>query len=59
LGPNGQGYLYGNWLTLGNMPFSIKLISDGAYSKVQFIPEPATFVMIGLGSLAILRRRKR
>ncbi|MFH1370735.1 MAG: PEP-CTERM sorting domain-containing protein [Planctomycetota bacterium] len=58
LGPNGRGHLYGNWLSNGN-PFNIYLSSDGAYSKVQFIPEPATLFLLGLGALAVLRLRRR
>lgn len=56
--PYGEGYLYGNWLSNGD-PFSIKLVGNGAYSHIQFIPEPATLVLIGLGGLAAFRRRLR
>ncbi|MGD1041663.1 MAG: PEP-CTERM sorting domain-containing protein [Sedimentisphaerales bacterium] len=58
LGPYGEGHLYGNWLSNGD-PFNIHLVGHGAYSHIQFIPELATLVMLGLGGIAILKRRKR
>jgi len=57
-GPNGKGTVYGNWLSEGN-PFSIYLSSDGAYSKVQFIPEPASALIFALGAGWIASRRQR
>jgi hypothetical protein len=56
--PYGGGHVYGNWLA-NNMPFNINLVGSGAYTHVQFVPEPATLVLLGFGSLAILRRRQR
>jgi len=57
-GPNGEGTVYGNWLA-NEMPFSIDLVGDGAYSKVQFIPEPASALIFALGAGWIASRRKR
>jgi len=57
-GPNGKGHLYGNWIS-DESPFSVYLSSDGAYSKVQFIPEPASLLLLGLGAIAISRKRTR
>lgn len=58
LGPLGKGHLYGNW-SANDMPFNINLTSNGAYSHIQIVPEPATLVMLALGGLSILKRRKR
>ncbi len=58
LSPYGEGHIYGNWLSDGN-PFNIHLVGHGAYSHIQIIPEPATLVMLGLGGLAILKKRRR
>jgi hypothetical protein len=56
--PYGEGRIYGNWLS-DQMPFDIELVGNGAYSKVQIIPEPATLLLLGLGGLAVLRRQKQ
>ena len=56
--PYSEGILNGRWLS-NEMPFSINLVGQGAYSHIQFIPEPATLVLIGLGGLAAFRRRLR
>jgi hypothetical protein len=56
-GPYGEGHIYGHWLSDGN-PFNINLVGHGAYSHIQFIPEPASALLIGLG-LAFVRLRKR
>ena len=58
LGPYGEGHIYGNWLSNGD-PFNIHLVGNGAYSHIQFVPEPTTLVMLSLGGLTILKRRKR
>jgi hypothetical protein len=55
-GPYGKGTIYGNWLS-NNMPFQFDLTSNGAYSHVQVVPEPATFVLLGMGILALHRRK--
>jgi hypothetical protein len=57
-GPYGEGTMHGTWLSNG-YSFNIDLAGHGAYSHIQFVPEPATLVMLGLGGLAILKRRKR
>jgi hypothetical protein len=52
--------LTGNWLS-GGGSFSITLLDqtgyDSVYSNINFIPEPATMLMLALGGL-MLRRRK-
>jgi len=58
-GPNGRGHLYGNWLTERTPPFVINLVSDGAYSKVQFIPEPATIFLFAIGGLALRKKNAK
>lgn len=56
--PLGPGVIQGNWLS-NDMPFSIDLAGQGAYSHVQIIPEPTSLLLLGLGGLAAFRHRKR
>ena len=52
--------LTGDWLD-GGGSFSITLQDqtgyDSVYSNINFIPEPATVLMLGLGSLLLRRKR--
>ena len=54
--------LTGNWLNSGEA-FSITLFDqsgfDSVYSNINFVPEPATLVLLGLGGLTVLRGRRR
>ena len=52
----GQGGIVGNWLS-NNDYFYIQFTGD-TYSHVQIVPEPASLLFFGLGSLAIFRRQK-
>ena len=54
--PLGPGNVYGYWLS-NDMSFNINLVGQGAFSHIQFIPEPATLFLLGLGGM-ILRKRK-
>jgi hypothetical protein len=56
--PYSEGWFEGRWLANDNF-FHIDLTGEGAYSKVQIVPEPATFILLGLGALAALKRRRR
>ncbi|HPD48037.1 MAG TPA: PEP-CTERM sorting domain-containing protein [Anaerohalosphaeraceae bacterium] len=51
--------LTGNWLD--SSPFNIRLIDEAGYSptidNIQFIPEPATLVLMGFGAFLLHRRR--
>jgi hypothetical protein len=58
--PDSHGYLalYGYWLADDSF-FSIQLENGiSTYPHIQIIPEPATLVLLGLGSFAIFRRRR-
>jgi hypothetical protein len=56
--PYSEGRFKGWWIANDNY-FQFDLIGNGAYSKVQIVPEPATFILFGLGCLAILKKRAR
>jgi hypothetical protein len=53
--------LTGHWNDVGNTEFTIQLHDVDGYpdviDNIQFIPEPATLMLLGIGSL-LLRKRK-
>ncbi len=53
-GMYGFGFVTGYWNDA--TPFDIDLLSPETYSNINLIPEPATLLLLGLGSL-ILRKR--
>lgn len=57
-GSYGYGYITGNWV--GGAAFNIDLSNELAYSRLNLyeIPEPTTAVLLGLGGLALLRKRR-
>jgi hypothetical protein len=56
-GPYGEGRVRGTWLAGGSL--NIHIVGNGAYSHIQFIPEPATIAILALGSLIVFNRRRR
>jgi hypothetical protein len=57
IGHPGEGTIYGHW-TGNDMLFNIDLVGSGAYSHIQIVPEPVTLALLGLGGLAVFKRRK-
>jgi len=55
-GTYGYGQVTGYWQD--NSPFTINLAGSGAYSVTNLIPEPATFLLLGMGAF-LLRKSKR
>ena len=51
-----DGLLTGTWLNSSDN-FSIELVGDETINHLNFVPEPATMLLLGLGGL-MLRRRK-
>jgi hypothetical protein len=58
LGLEGENTLYVRWLS-NDYPFQCNLVGEGALDHVQFVPEPASAVLFGLGYLLICSRRRR
>jgi hypothetical protein len=56
--PYSEGWFEGWWLANDNY-FQIDIVGEGAYSHVQIVPEPATSLLLVLGSLAVFRKYKR
>lgn len=48
-------WIKGNYLS-NDVPFNFCL-GGGAYSHVNVIPEPATILLLGLGSLLVVRKK--
>lgn len=53
-GTHGAGQVTGYWQN--GLPFTINLGGSDAYSHINLIPEPATFLLISIGGL-LLRRK--
>lgn len=43
----------------GRFSYALGLFEYGANTDWRYVPEPATLLLLGLGSLALLRKRKR
>jgi hypothetical protein len=57
--PYGEGRFHGRWIA-DDISFDIPIFGSGAYSHVQIVPEPASAIMLSLGSLFMgLRKRRR
>ncbi len=54
-GKYGYGQVYG--LFLDDSPFTIDFGNPETYSHVNLIPEPTTFVLLGLGSILMIKRK--
>jgi len=55
-GRYGYGYVEGTYYNT-TMDFHISFYDDTSYSHINTVPEPATFLLLGLGG-ALLRKRK-
>ena len=53
----GTGVLSGEWLNGSN--FTTDILSNDPTATILIVPEPATFLLIGMGSLAMIRKRRR
>jgi hypothetical protein len=51
------GLLTGNWLESGN-PFSIELETEDTINHLNFVPEPTTLFLFGIGGLIVLKKVK-
>ena len=54
-GPHGEGILTG-FLMDGN-PLTIGKLAESEYQRFNLIPEPTTFLLLGLGGLVLRKRR--
>jgi len=52
----GDGLLTGTWLISGTN-FNIDLGSSGTINHLNFIPEPTTLFLFGIGGLVVLKKR--
>jgi hypothetical protein len=61
LGTNGSDAFFG-FVDMSNSTSYVSVNDSGTlvtYDDVTFVPEPATIALLGLGSLVLLRRRKK
>ena len=55
-GQSSRGQITG--LSLDGTEFAIDLYTVDTYPHINFVPEPATVVLLGLGGLLVRRRRR-
>ena len=52
-----DGWIEGKYI-LYDQPFRFDIYGDDSFSHVNIVPEPATMMLLGLGSLLVIRKRK-